>query len=178
MSSQFSYLKVMGHLAEKPSRASLLWNTCGAVYLEFLIAVVPVVVILVETWQFLELCAAELILQRAASAAARAAAVVLPDDPVHYANGATHVYAGARQAEIEKAAWLVTRISPYFPQPPQVEVSPNSLAPSAESLAATVTIDFHCMTGPLSLLCPGTGTRKLSRQAVCAYHGASYSYQR
>ena len=47
----------------------------GAVFVETLIAYLPVMFFFMATWQLSELCAAHLIVLRAASVAARAAAV-------------------------------------------------------------------------------------------------------
>lgn len=69
------------------NRRSLLRHDGGAVFVEHLIAYLPVLFFFLATWQLIELCAARLIVQRAASAAARAAIVILPDDPAFYQGG-------------------------------------------------------------------------------------------
>ncbi|RYZ05493.1 MAG: hypothetical protein EOO73_19780 [Myxococcales bacterium] len=69
------------------SGPSLVRHERGAVFVEHLIAYLPVLFFFLATWQLIELCAARLIVQRAASAAARAAIVILPDDPAFYQGG-------------------------------------------------------------------------------------------
>src|SRR6478752_1790726 len=59
-------------------------DTRGAVIVEKLIAYFPTLLFFFATWQVAEMYTAKLIVDRAASAAGRAAAVVLADDPFFY----------------------------------------------------------------------------------------------
>lgn len=65
-------------------RRSLVTDTGGAAYVEFLIAFLPVFLMFLGMVQSALMFVGGLAVQRAASAAARAAAVVLDDDPRHY----------------------------------------------------------------------------------------------
>lgn len=56
----------------------------GAAYLEFLLVIIPLLLLFLGTLQFALIGAARLVVQHAASTAARAAAVVLDDDPARY----------------------------------------------------------------------------------------------
>lgn len=79
----------------------------GVVYLETLIAFVPVFFFFLGTLQIADAGAAHLIVKHAATVAARAAVVVLPDDGVYYNdkdNAQLHQFAGLRRDDIESAA--------------------------------------------------------------------------
>ena len=155
-------------------RPSLMRDERGAVFVEQLIAYLPVMFFFLATWQLLELCAAHLILKRAASAAARAAVVVLPDDPAFYGGLAKDTFSGKRKEDIELAAAMILATSPHFSSDFKVVV-PSGLQGSAP-LTATVNANFHCFAGWVSLVCGASGVRELSAKAVYAYHGAAYSY--
>lgn len=62
----------------------LLTDTRGAVFLEFLMAVIPIWTFFVCILQLALIAQASLIVRHSADAAARSAAVVLPDDPAEY----------------------------------------------------------------------------------------------
>lgn len=66
------------------ARKSLLRDTGGAAYVEFLITFIPVFIMFLGMVQMALMFAGGLAVQRAASAAARAAMVVLDDDPQYY----------------------------------------------------------------------------------------------
>lgn len=66
------------------SRSRLLQDTDGVVFLEFLLAAMPLWTFAACTFQLALIAHASLIVQHSADAAARSAAVVLPDDPAEY----------------------------------------------------------------------------------------------
>jgi len=146
----------------------------GAVFVEHLIAYMPVMFFFMATWQLVDMCAAHLILKRAASAAARAAVVVLPDDPAFYDGVAKDSFSGKRKEDIELAAAMVLATNPHFSSDFTVEV-PSGLK-GAAPLTATVKAKFHCFAGWVSLVCGPTGVRELSAKSIYAYQGAAYSY--
>jgi hypothetical protein len=146
----------------------------GAVFVEHLIAYLPVMFFFLATWQLLELCAAHLILKRAASAAGRAAVVVLPDDPAFYDGSPKDSFSGKREADIKLAAGMILNNSPHFSSDFTVAVA-GELKGSAP-LTATVTAKFHCFAGWVSLVCGPTGVRELTAKSVYAYQGAAYKY--
>jgi len=145
----------------------------GAVFVEYLIAYLPVMFFFLATWQLLELCAAHLIVKRAASAAARAAIVVLPDDPAYYGGAAKDKFIGNKQDDIKLAAALILGASPHFSSDFDVRVTETS---GSAPLTATVTAQFHCFAGWVSLVCGPSGQRELVGKATYAYQGASYDY--
>jgi hypothetical protein len=158
----------------KTAGTSLTRDERGVVFVEHLIAYLPVVFFFLATWQLLELCAAHLILKRAASAAARAAVVVLPDDPAFYGGAAKDTFTGKRKEDIELSAAMILGTSPHFSSDFTVGVS--GAMKSGEPLTATVTANFYCFAGWVSLVCGPSGVRALSAKSVYAYQGAPYSY--
>ena len=159
----------------KSPATKLVRDQRGAVFVEQLIAYMPVMFFFMATWQLIDMCAAHLILQRAASAAARAAVVVLPDDPAFYDGVAKDTFAGKRKEDIELAAAMILAASPHFTSDFKVEV-PSGLKGSAP-LTATVKAKFFCFAGWVSLVCGPTGVRELSAKSIYAYQGAAYSYE-
>jgi Flp pilus assembly protein TadG len=87
----------------------------GVVYVETLIAFLPVFLFFLGTLQIADLSAAHIIVRHAATVAARAAVVVMPDDGRHYNdenNELIHAYEGARRADIEHAADIILGANP------------------------------------------------------------------
>ncbi len=86
------------------SKARLSNDRRGAVYVEFLIVFLPLFVLFMSLVQFAFVQVANIVTKHAAVAAARAAAVVLPDDPAFYGDVPVNKVAGARRGAIEAAA--------------------------------------------------------------------------
>lgn len=146
----------------------------GAVYVEYLIALLPVLLSALVIWQLVELWTGELMLKRAASVAVRAAAVVLPDDPAFYDGAPLHRFIGRRKTDIELSAALVLAANPQFVEKPEVKVT---LSPSENYVTARVTAPFECFLGRLSLVCGGS-RRQLTAAAAYPYQGAQYGYSK
>jgi hypothetical protein len=149
-------------------------DTRGAVYVEFLIAFLPVITFFFATWQFTELCAADLVLRRAASAAARAATVVLTDDPHFYGGKAVNAYDGERKKDIETAAAMILSASPHFST---FKVEVQGKKEPGEEMTAVVSASFRCGGGWVSLVCGGGSSRMLTARSSVAYQGARYRYE-
>lgn len=145
----------------------------GAVFVEMLIAYLPVLFFFMATWQLAELCAAHLVVERSASAAARAASVVLPDDPFYYDGTAVDAYEGSRKSDIELAAKMVLAAAPQISADPVIQVTGAS---GIGPLKATVVANFHCFAGWVSLVCGAGGVRSISAEADYAYQSAKYQY--
>ena len=79
-------------------------GTAGAVYVEFLIAFLPLFVLFMSLVQLAFVEVANVVTKHAAVAAVRAAAVVLPDDPSFYGGEPVNNASGARRTAIESAA--------------------------------------------------------------------------
>lgn len=151
---------------------SVLRDARGAIFVEHLIAYLPVMFFFLATWQLIEMCAAHLIVQRAASAAARAAVVVLPDDPEFYGGAPKDSFTGARESDVKLATAMILGTSPHFSDDFSVEVTGIG---GSGRLTATVKANFHCFAGWVSLVCGGS-SRQLTGKASYAYHGAAYNY--
>lgn len=149
-------------------------DTRGAIFVEYLIAYLPVIFFFLATWQLIDLCAAHLIVKRAASAAGRAAVVVMSDDPAYYGGAAKDSLDGKRQEDVKLAAALILAVNPHMGAF-DVTVSPTHPRESVP-LTTTVTVDFHCFAAWASLVCGVGGKRQLSAKSTYAYQGASYNY--
>lgn len=147
--------------------------TRGAVSVEYLVAFLPVMLFFASVWQLADLYAAQLIVQRAASAAGRAASVVLPDDPFYYDGEEKDSYSGKRRAQVELAANLVLLASGRILANPTVEVEGHQ---GIGPLTARVRARFRCFPGWGVFVCGADGQRTLTASARFAYHGASYVY--
>jgi Flp pilus assembly protein TadG len=150
--------------------------TRGAVMVEYLIAFLPVFFLFATAFQVADLYAGHLIVQRAASAAGRAASVVLPDDPDFYGGTAVGSFSGARRADIERAAAWVLTAAPRFWNEAQNDLNGLEVtADGRESVVVRVTAEYRCY--PLGILvCGPDGVQTVSAAARYPYQGARYCY--
>jgi hypothetical protein len=163
----------MGPLQLELSERAAWRDARGAVFVEKLIAILPLLLTFFVTWDLAELCAAKLVVARATAAAGRAAVVVLPDDPAFYDDEPVHSYEGQRRADIELAAGMILSAHPKFTEAFELEVSdpPDELGGALEvTLAAT----YDC--GGASLICGFDSQIELNGASSHAYQGAKYTY--
>lgn len=144
-------------------RGALRSDARGAVSLELAVALLPVLALGAWVWHALELRAGELVVRCAAGAAARAAVVVLADDPAYYAGEAVGRFAGARKAQIELAAARVLASSAQL-RSPRVE-----LGTSAPGGALTARVSARFESWPAE-------ARTLTASASAPLQGARYAY--
>ncbi len=144
----------------------------GAVFVEKLIAYLPLLLAFVMVWELAELGAANLVVQRASAAAGRAAVVVLPDDPLFYEGEALHSFSGARRAEIELAAGMILSAIPRLTSDFVVEVSD----PPKGAGSVDVTVSAPYRRGAVAVLCGSDQSLQLTATTSHAYHGAAYAY--
>lgn len=144
----------------------------GAVFVEKLIALLPLLAVFFLGWELAELGAANLVVQRASAAAGRAAMVVLPDDPAFYADEPPDRYEGERRAEIELAAGMILSAIPQLNEDFEVDVSDPSAG--FGQIDVTVRAPYRC--GNVGLICGASDRLVLSSTTTHAYHGASYAY--
>ncbi len=156
--------------------SALLRCTNGSVFVETLIAVLVPVIFFFSTWQLIDLFTAQLILKHAAVSAARAAIVVGADDPRFYDGQAVNDLSkgGPRHRDVERAAALVLAAAPNLQTGLRVDIEGN--ADGNSPITATVTSDYACHGGWLSLACGGGNYRRLTAQATLPYQGAKYKY--
>lgn len=147
----------------------------GALFVEHLIAFLPVMYFFLSTWQLIELFTADLIVRRAANAAVRAAVVVLPDDPNAFGrDGNINEYAGLRREYVQRAAELVLMAAGNIEDNVRVDVSGNFS--EHNPITAEVSVSFRCTAGWVNIVCGGQPTRALTARSTHAYQGARFSY--
>ncbi len=147
----------------------------GAVMVEFLIAYLPVLVAFLMFWQLGELLVAQMIVERASSAAGRAAVVVIPDDPAFYDGQLNGSFDGERKREIRFAAGMMLAASPHLSENFTVDVqNVPSGDDQVQELTVGVEAEFRCKR--LTWVCGVDGRTVLSAASQHTYHGASYEY--
>ncbi len=151
-------------------------SVAGGVYVEFLIAFLPIFFFFLGLVQLAFVQTANLIVKHAATKAVRAAAVVLPDDPQYYGGVPVGSFTGQRQSDIERAAQIplatlglleaATARSPWTPltaatpcSPPRSSTSTNCRVPWGRFV-----------------VCGVSNFKKISGQATMTAQGALYAY--
>ena len=158
------------------SRARLRSSTRGAIMVEFLIAYMPVLVGFLMFWQLGELIVAKLVVERASSAAGRAAVVVLPDDAAFYDGDVQDTFAGNRKRQIRMAAGMILQASPHISENFTVDVSnPPVTGDRIGTIKVRVDAEYRCNV--LQWVCGATGVTILHAETEHAYQGARYDYE-
>lgn len=151
----------------------------GAVYLEMLIAYVPVLALFFGVLQLADIAAAHLIVQRAAGAAVRAAVVVLPDEDVFYTGNTSLSPENRKLADIELAAATILRATRRLGvNGDNVELDRDVSIEHGEDdvrqpVTATVRARYRCF---VRAFCGLDGSVMLSADATLPYQGARYHY--
>jgi Flp pilus assembly protein TadG len=153
--------------------ASFVRDRRGVVYLEFLVAFLPIFTAFLCIAQLTDLAAAKLIVQHAAYRAARAGAVVFPDDPAHY-QGPTKL------GDVETAAYMVLTAKGDLTDA-AIDVPSGTEYEPGDSVTIVVRASYACRF-PIAnrLVCPGLGasaTRELRAEARMPAHAAAYPYE-
>jgi Flp pilus assembly protein TadG len=166
-------------VSERPSRA-----TGGAIYVEFLIAFLPVFVMFLGAVQLADLHQANLVVAHAAQMTTRAAVVVLPDDPQYYNDVEVGSATGKRREDIMKAAHMSLQASRSLSE---VRVTFPSTAGGTDDLNTIKRDDlvrvqlqarFQCRVPLVNHLICGaqSGMRTITAEAALPNQGASFSY--
>lgn len=170
-------------MAENGGRtpASLAQDRRGAVYVEFLAMIVPILAIFMGLAQTGGLYSAKLITQHSAVIGARAAAVVLADDPKDYGGVAVGQYSGARKEKIDKAVAMTLLASgsiiDYEVEVRGANGQPKSSFAQTETYPlATVRVEAIYSCTLFSLACGFAGMRVLEAEATMPVHLAPYTY--
>lgn len=171
----------------------------GAVYVEFLIAFLPLLIFFMCLWQMSRLYTTGLDVQHAAVLAARSGAVVLADDPARYGGEAVGQLTSQRKSAIESAALIplapfildgsVIGVNVTFPSAPGSQSERTSYNPSnaSDNVSDNQRVDFVIVRLDVTYRCripladriacdPVTRTRTISREAAYPYQGASFTY--
>ena len=114
-------------------------GTRGAVYVEFLIAFVPAFCFFLALAQFAMLYVVQLMVKHAAEQTARAAIVVIHDDPQYYGGAPVGQVSGKRKTEIERAAKYILGGTDG-----EIRVLLNSSYSRDEMVTVRVELDFPC----------------------------------
>lgn len=164
-------------------RRALQNDRSGAVYVEFIIAFLPLLVFFSSLVQLAVLQTADLVTKHAATVAARAAVVVLPDDPKFYGGEQKNQASGQRLSDIQMAATIpLTAIDPD----PVVAVKFPSSASGTDSRSSFgnedtvfVRVEYtHTCSVPIGnvVVCGADRTRQLVGVAAMPNQGAAFDY--
>ena len=159
-------------------------GTRGAVYVEFLIAFMPLFVFFMSMVQLAFVEVANVVTKHAAVTAARAAVVVMPDDPKEYGGQEEMKADGKRLADIELAAKLPLMA---LATSPDIKVRFPTSPGGTDSRVAfwrddlvRVQVEFHypCRV-PIgkTIVCGFWGNKKLLGEAALPNQGADYAYE-
>jgi Flp pilus assembly protein TadG len=146
------------------SCARVVRDERGAAYTETLIALPVVLVFFLGLFQLGYVCTADLIVQRAAGAAVRAAVVFLPDDPSFYADNLPTT----REAYVKEAARRVLLASPMF-DPGALSVSILGTRSGISTITTRVKTAFDCSTFLVKFLCGADHHVTLEAEARLPY---------
>jgi hypothetical protein len=159
-------------------------DTRAAIYVEFLIAFLPLFVFFMCLLQMAGLHMAKLDALHAAQTGVRAAIVVIPDDPSKYGDVEVGKIEGKRRDQIVKAAALplaavrsAAGIKVTFPSSAGGDDDLTQVTRD-QLVRVKVSIVYKC-TIPIAkyFVCdPISNTRKLSGEAALPNQGADYSY--
>lgn len=148
-------------------RCDLVRDHRGVAYLEFLIAFLPLWTFALCIFQLALIAQANLMVRHAADAAARAAAVVLPDDPAEYGDEPEMSVARSRLSNdalvgaLDAVSSLVRGTSPTG-----AALSGRVLANVGRSRLNTIRLAAHVPLMPLSPLNVGRDARPSLRKAL------------
>ncbi len=155
----------------------------GAIMVEFLIAFLPLFVFFECIIQLTGLTVAKMVIQHSAYVAARAAVVVLPDDPKYYGGTQLGVFDGQRRDEIQRAAAIpLTAVRSLVHARVSVQQTAsrrgNATGFTGQRISVRVQADYRCFVPLASIIVCGSssGERTLTAEASLPYQGAPYPY--
>ncbi len=163
--------------------ARLTKDTRGVIYVEFLIAFLPVFTMFLGLVQLADLHQANVIVNHSAIMAVRSAVVILHDDPAYYQNAELGKPTGKRLDDIKKAAMLpllasrsIVGFKVNLPSSPGGDDTKSQFTRD-ELVRVKVQAKFDCRV-PLAskLVCGTKAERTLSAEAALPNHGVSYTY--
>ena len=149
-------------------------GTRGAVYVEFLIAFLPMFFFFLSLVQLMFVQAANLMVKNAAVKAARAAVVVLHDDPKFYGGVAMGSFSGGRKNAIEVAAKLP--LVPLGLDAATTKVVMNSSYGRDELVKVTVEVNYTCKVPWGRFTVCTAGRKKLVGEAAMPNQGAEFTF--
>jgi Flp pilus assembly protein TadG len=170
--------------ARRPAALDECRGTRGAVYVEFLAAFLPVFIMFECLVQLAGMYTAKLVVLHSAETAARAAVVVLGDDPKYYGGEQVESCTGQRRDDIVNAAAIPLRavtsiidVKVTFPSTQGGDDDRTSFGRN-DLVRVKVQATYQCQVPFASrLVCdPLTKLRTLTGEAALPNNGADYVY--
>jgi hypothetical protein len=158
-------------------------DTRGVVYVEFLIAFLPVFTMFLGLVQLADLHQANVVVNHSAILGVRSAVVILHDNPEYYDNAAMGQPTGKRLDDIKRAAMLPLLASRSLTEfkvnlPAQAGGDDTKQTFERDDLVRLkVQARFHCRV-PLvgKMICGNKATKTLTAEAALPNHGVDYTY--
>lgn len=152
-------MKTPGITGLQLARAQARRRRRGLVYVETLIAMPVVFYFAMVSMQLTDYFGGVILAKHAAIAAARAAAVVGPDDPKYYGGQAVNdLSGGARLAEVRKAAQLALWSKKQF-QTSGFTLNVNVPGGKFAMVSVKLNVDYQCYVPYMNAVC-GFGTSR------------------
>jgi Flp pilus assembly protein TadG len=146
---------------------------------ESLVVLLPILLACAAMAQLIDYYAHELIVRGAASAAARAAVVVLTDDGSHYGDPGQRTVnrpSRARMAEIERAARMVLSASPSLHAGQRALLRIAGQSRPADEIEVTVDADYTCFIPGVAWMCGRDGKVAIVAKAALRSQFAPYRF--
>lgn len=151
-------------------------SRAGGVYVEFLIAFLPIFFFFLGLVQLTFVQVANLVVKHSATKAVRAAAVVLPDDPQYYGGTPVGSFSGQRKSDIERAAQIPLATLGLL-EAAAAKVTVETPYGRNALLTAKVEYQYRCkVPWGRFVVCGLTNFKKISGQATMTAQGALYEY--
>jgi hypothetical protein len=159
-------------------------GTRGAIYVEFLLAFLPLFVLFLGIVQLFDLNVANVIANHAVQLAARTAAVVLHDDPSYYDGAELGKPSGKRRdavmsaaQQVLKAARSVSEVKVSFPDGPGSDTEKSSFGRD-DLVRVRLDVRYQCRVPLVArMVCDAQTTlRTLRVEAALPNQGADYAY--
>lgn len=149
----------------------------GGIYVEVIVAILPLLSFIFGILQLTQLYTAKMALDHAASNAARSAAVVFADDPKHYAGGGQSADGQQRAVRTAAARALAPMILDGGIRTVDVRFPQGVPKQRGAEIVAEVHATYRCSV-PLvfRVICPNGGTRELISRGAFASNAADFVY--
>jgi hypothetical protein len=150
----------------------------GAVFVETLIVLPIIFHFGLVMWQLVDAMNASYLVRHAALSAARAAAVIGPDDPQYYGGQAKHDLAsGQRLGDVKEAVKRIVEANAHFKKLGHYSVSITGTPSAGSMITATVEAEYDCLVPALNVACLGSATRKFTSTAQFPYQDATVDWE-
>jgi Flp pilus assembly protein TadG len=151
-------------------RRTIIRDTRGAVYVEFLATFFPILLFFLALVQLCFIWAADLIVKHAASNGARQAIVSLTDPTI---GGNLYSFSGTRRTQIENAVRYPIRA---LGNPSDADIALTGGGSKDALVTVTVTYDYPCRVPGGSWMACGGATKTLEAESTLPNQGADYIF--